>query len=60
MLITRLNNKKIGRIIAIMQRLHEDDLVGHLLELGDWKLLRFPAIAEQNEDYEIVKRSGEI
>jgi len=53
-LITRLNNKKTGRIIVIMQRLHEDDLVGHLLELGDWKLLRFPAIAEQNEDYEIV------
>ena len=53
-LITRLNNKRTGRIIVIMQRLHEDDLVGHLLELGDWKLLRFPAIADQNEDYEIV------
>lgn len=53
-LITRLNNKKTGRIILIMQRLHEDDLVGHVLELGPWKLLRFPAIAEQDEAYEIV------
>lgn len=31
-LITRLNNKREGCIIVIMQRLHEDDLVGHLLE----------------------------
>jgi predicted phage terminase large subunit-like protein len=68
-LITRLNNKVTGRIIVIAQRLHEDDLVGHVLELGPWKLLRFPAIAEQDETYEIVnpifgsrrvtRRSGE-
>ena len=32
-----------------MQRLHEDDLVGHVLKHGDWKLLKFPAIAEQTE-----------
>lgn len=53
-LITRLNSKKTGRIIMIMQRLHEDDLVGHVLGLGDWKVLRFPAIAERDETYEIV------
>jgi hypothetical protein len=53
-LITRLNNKVTGRIIVIVQRLHEDDLVGHVLELGPWKLLRFPAIAEQDETYEIA------
>ena len=28
-LYSRLNNKKDGCIILIMQRLHEDDLVGH-------------------------------
>jgi hypothetical protein len=30
-LISRLNDKRTGCIILIMQRLHEDDLVGHVL-----------------------------
>lgn len=48
-----------GNIIIIMQRVHGDDLCGHLLEemkLGtgyDWKLLNFPAIAENNEEFNI-------
>ena len=44
---TRLNDKKTGRIIIIiiMQRLHEDDLVGHVLGLGErWTVIRFPAL----------------
>jgi hypothetical protein len=28
------------------QRLHEDDLVGHVLAQEQWEILRFPAIAE--------------
>src|SRR5581483_7730513 len=52
-LLTRLNDKRTGRIIIIMQRLHEDDLVGHVLKLDDWEVLRFPAIAEQDETHEI-------
>src|SRR5581483_2730328 len=52
-LLTRLDDKEKGCIIAIMQRLHEDDLVGHLLNRGGWKSLRFPAIAEENEIYKI-------
>lgn len=32
-----------------MQRLHEDDLVGHVLGIEPWKLIRFPAIAEEDE-----------
>ena len=31
-LISRLNDKRTGCIILIMQRLHEDDLVGHVLQ----------------------------
>ncbi len=50
-LLTRLNNKREGRIIIIMQRLHEDDLVGHVLKSDDWKVLRFPAIAEEDETH---------
>lgn len=52
-LLTRLNDKRTGCIIIIMQRLHEDDLVGHVLKTDDWEVLRFPAIAERDETHEI-------
>lgn len=29
-------------IVVIMQRLHEEDLTGHLLKKGGWELIRFP------------------
>jgi predicted phage terminase large subunit-like protein len=48
-LYSRLNNKNTGCIILIMQRLHEDDLVGHVLGTENWKIVRFPAIAEADE-----------
>jgi hypothetical protein len=47
-LYSRLNNKRDGCIILIMQRLHEDDLVGHVLGVEPWKVIRFPAIAEED------------
>src|ERR1700735_4293945 len=50
-LYSRLNDKRTGCIIIIMQRLHEDDLVGHVLQQGDWKVLRFPAIAVEDESH---------
>lgn len=37
-----------------MQRLHEDDLVGHVLEQEPWDVVRFPAIAEEGEQHEIA------
>ncbi|MFO1242427.1 MAG: phage terminase large subunit [Rickettsiales bacterium] len=43
---TRLNNKKTGRIVVVMQRLHPEDLSGHLLAKGGWEQLKLPAIAE--------------
>lgn len=47
-LSTRLNDKKLGRIIVIEHRLHKDDVTGHLLNGGDtWHKLELPAIAEQ-------------
>src|SRR5438105_7424046 len=36
-----------------MQRLHEDDLVGHVLAQEEWDVVRFPAIAEADEVHEI-------
>lgn len=52
-LYSRLNEKKDGRIVIIMQRLHEDDLVGHVLEQEDWDVVRLPAIAEEDETHVI-------
>jgi predicted phage terminase large subunit-like protein len=44
-LITRLNDRERGAIVVVMQRLHEDDLAGHLIEQGNWNHLDLPAIA---------------
>ena len=55
---TRSNDKENGVKIVIMQRLHEDDLVGHLLRQGNWELLSLPAIAEADERHEIRTISG--
>jgi predicted phage terminase large subunit-like protein len=52
-LYSRLNDKQRGAIIIVMQRLHEDDLVGHVLEQEDWEVVRFPAIAEMDETHEV-------
>jgi len=45
-LYTRLDNKAEDAIVLVMQRLHEDDLVGHVLEREEWVHLSLPAIAE--------------
>ena len=36
-LLSRLNNKTAGCIIIVMQRLHQDDLVGHVLQQDGWE-----------------------
>ena len=57
-LCSRLNDKRRGCIIPIMQRLHEDDLVGHVLGKEHWEVLRFPAIAEEDETHVIETPYG--
>lgn len=53
-LLSRLNDKQNGVIIIVMQRLHEDDLVGHVLEGdGSWDMLSLPAIAQEDEQHQI-------
>lgn len=64
-LTTRLNDKRTGVIILVMQRLHEDDLAGHLIAIGGWRHLDLPAIALCDEHIEIApgtfhnRREGE-
>src|SRR6516164_1903276 len=38
-LYSRLNDKRHGAIVIVMQRLHEDDLVGHVLAQEPWEVL---------------------
>ena len=57
-LYSRLNDKRRGCIILIMQRLHEDDLAGHVLGLEPWKVIRLPAIAEEDETHVIQTPYG--
>jgi predicted phage terminase large subunit-like protein len=52
-LYSRLNDKRCGAIVIIMQRLHEDDLVGHVLGQETWEVVSFPAIAEVDEVHRI-------
>src|SRR3984893_657373 len=57
-LFSRLNDKNTGCIILIMQRLHEDDLVGHVLQQENWEVVSFPAIAEKDERFLIETPYG--
>ena len=65
-LVSRLNDKHRGPIIVVMQRLHEDDLAGHLLRQGGWNHLNMPAIALADETVELghgrthSRRTGDI
>jgi predicted phage terminase large subunit-like protein len=53
-LYSRLDDKRSDVIILIMQRLHMDDLVGHVLAKDDsWVHLNLPAIAEIDEEVRI-------
>jgi predicted phage terminase large subunit-like protein len=47
-LLSRLDDKRLGQIILVMQRLHPDDLSGHLLETGNWHHLNLPAVAPED------------
>jgi predicted phage terminase large subunit-like protein len=46
-LLSRLDDKRTGAIVIVMQRVHVDDLTGFLLGQSDeWEVLSLPAIAE--------------
>jgi hypothetical protein len=52
-LLSRLNNPSEGRLLLVMQRLHEDDLSAHLLRRGGWRLLKLQARATEDAEIEI-------
>jgi predicted phage terminase large subunit-like protein len=65
-LISRLDDKRRGAILIVMQRIHLDDLTGFVQSLSDdWTVLSLPALAEIDEDVPISegkvyrRRAGE-
>lgn len=59
-LVTRLNDKRRGIVVIIMQRLHQDDLVGHVLERDDWDVVSLPAIASEDSVYQLSNTLGDV
>jgi predicted phage terminase large subunit-like protein len=65
-LSTRLNDKQRGVIIVVMQRLHQEDLAGYLIERGGWHQLNLPAIAMDDQSVQFGpddwhhRREGEV
>ncbi|GJE53392.1 hypothetical protein GOFOIKOB_6471 [Methylobacterium tardum] len=57
-LVSRLNDKANGAIVIVMQRLHDDDLCGHLRERApeEWEVVELPAIAVRAESFQLSDR----
>ena len=48
---SRLNDPATASQVIVMQRLHEDDFVGHVLATTEgWEVINLPAIAEADEE----------
>lgn len=63
--LTRLNSKRDGVAVIVMQRLHENDITGHLLlnHSRQWQHLKIPAIGDdglpmhpEREDLDVLER----
>jgi predicted phage terminase large subunit-like protein len=49
-LLSRLDDKRSGAIVIVMQRVHMDDLTGFVTgQSEEWEILNLPAIAEADE-----------
>ena len=57
-LLSRGDDKKATRIVVVMQRVHQEDLVGYLLEQGGFDVLNLPAIAQRTETFEARQGSN--
>lgn len=65
-LLSRLNDKRNDGIAIVMQRLHENDLIGHVSARENWALLKLAAIAEGDERIQLSaerwhrRKAGEL
>lgn len=64
--LSRLDDKKNDVIIVVMQRVHEDDLAGVLMQDPSWHVLELPAVAEQDVNVPLtlgrtwLRREGDV
>jgi len=64
-LLSRADDKKDARIVLVMQRVHQDDLAGYLMEQGGFDVLNLPAIAQREEMFYLgydtyTRQKGEL
>jgi predicted phage terminase large subunit-like protein len=52
-LVTRPDDKSSARIVLVMQRVHQEDLVGYLVEQGGFEVLNLPAIAQRETVHDL-------
>jgi len=52
-LLSRGDDKTATRIVVVMQRVHQNDLVGYLQEQGGFEVLNLPAIATRSQTYDL-------
>ena len=55
---SRFNSPKNGIMVLVMQRLHEDDIVGSIEDNPDFKILKIPARAEDDLVYDLDSRAS--
>jgi predicted phage terminase large subunit-like protein len=65
LLLSRLNDRKHGRVLVIAHRVHERDLSAHLKHKNSWKHVILPLIAIADQTYETSngvwhRRKGEL
>lgn len=63
--LSRRNDPETARELVIMQRLHHQDLTGHLLGKGGWELLKLPTEAPRRvtislNDFKKTREAGEL
>jgi len=56
---TRLNDQRKDALIVVMQRLHNDDLTGHLKRVGGYQVLQLPSEFETKSRSVTYVRTGE-
>ena len=65
-LLSRGNDKNTARIVVVMQRVSQNDLVGYLQESGGFETLDLPAVAQREETYQLsagrlyTRKQGEL
>jgi predicted phage terminase large subunit-like protein len=63
--MSRLNDRKGGRVLVVAHRVHEHDLSAHLLQSKKWRRVVLPLVATHDQAYQTTagkwhRRAGDI